>query len=119
MISYFVLLFNYYFFFFFQVEDGIRDLYLTGVQTCALPISSSTIGTVVLTIVLLGTFSKHTASYADLRLLMIVLAAFVAFAYVPWMASFTETVEDIHQIGRASCRDRMLNSMGSVSVNKL
>jgi hypothetical protein len=54
------------------------------------------IGTVVLTIVLLGTFSKHTASYADLRLLMIVLAAFVAFAYVPWMASFTETVEDVH-----------------------
>src|SRR5438874_3041333 len=28
-----------YFFFFFQAEDGIRDLYVTGVQTCALPIS--------------------------------------------------------------------------------
>src|SRR5204862_5866846 len=28
------------FFFFFQAEDGIRDLYVTGVQTCALPISS-------------------------------------------------------------------------------
>src|SRR5215469_14922938 len=27
------------FFFFFQAEDGIRDLYVTGVQTCALPIS--------------------------------------------------------------------------------
>src|SRR6266496_1707698 len=27
-----------YFFFFFQAEDGIRDLYVTGVQTCALPI---------------------------------------------------------------------------------
>src|SRR5690349_23829613 len=26
------------FFFFFQAEDGIRDLYVTGVQTCALPI---------------------------------------------------------------------------------
>src|SRR5438874_6547914 len=25
--------------FFFQAEDGIRDLYVTGVQTCALPIS--------------------------------------------------------------------------------
>src|SRR5204862_1371776 len=24
--------------FFFQAEDGIRDLYVTGVQTCALPI---------------------------------------------------------------------------------
>ena len=25
-------------FFFFQAEDGIRDLIVTGVQTCALPI---------------------------------------------------------------------------------
>src|SRR2546430_9004038 len=28
------------FYFFFQAEDGIRDLTVTGVQTCALPISS-------------------------------------------------------------------------------
>src|SRR5688572_32565226 len=27
--------------FFFQAEDGIRDLTVTGVQTCALPISSA------------------------------------------------------------------------------
>src|SRR2546430_7338526 len=27
-----------HFFFFFQAEDGIRDLTVTGVQTCALPI---------------------------------------------------------------------------------
>src|SRR2546425_2069989 len=30
-----------FFFFFFQAEDGIRDKLVTGVQTCALPISSS------------------------------------------------------------------------------
>src|SRR2546430_6496600 len=30
-----------YIFFFFQAEDGIRDLTVTGVQTCALPISRS------------------------------------------------------------------------------
>src|SRR5256886_11550539 len=29
------------FFFFFQAEDGIRDLTVTGVQTCALPIFKS------------------------------------------------------------------------------
>src|SRR2546430_487755 len=29
------------FFFFFQAEDGIRDLTVTGVQTCALPISAA------------------------------------------------------------------------------
>src|SRR5258706_7874258 len=33
------------FFFFFQAEDGIRDWSVTGVQTCALPISSTSAGT--------------------------------------------------------------------------
>src|SRR5688572_32606087 len=32
----------FFFFFFFQAEDGIRDLTVTGVQTCALPISRCT-----------------------------------------------------------------------------
>src|SRR5207248_8596695 len=31
----------FFFFFFFQAEDGIRDRTVTGVQTCALPISSA------------------------------------------------------------------------------
>src|SRR2546429_432613 len=31
-------------FFFFQAEDGIRDVAVTGVQTCALPISSRETG---------------------------------------------------------------------------
>src|SRR2546426_4803208 len=30
----------YFYFFFFQAEDGIRDYKVTGVQTCALPISA-------------------------------------------------------------------------------
>src|SRR2546425_2257037 len=30
---------SWYSFFFFQAEDGIRDKLVTGVQTCALPIS--------------------------------------------------------------------------------
>src|SRR5215471_5008332 len=34
-------MFFFFYFFFFQAEDGIRDLYVTGVQTCALPISIS------------------------------------------------------------------------------
>src|SRR5258706_961471 len=34
------------FFFFFQAEDGIRDWSVTGVQTCALPISISETGLV-------------------------------------------------------------------------
>src|SRR5437016_13309284 len=35
----FSLLLFFFFFFFFQAEDGIRDWSVTGVQTCALPIS--------------------------------------------------------------------------------
>src|SRR5438132_5491570 len=37
----FVVLIYFFFFFFFQAEDGIRDHCVTGVQTCALPISYS------------------------------------------------------------------------------
>src|SRR5437879_9546787 len=39
MYFYFVYIVVYVFFFFFQAEDGIRDTSVTGVQTCALPIS--------------------------------------------------------------------------------
>src|SRR2546427_8605237 len=35
----------FFFFFFFQAEDGIRDLTVTGVQTCALPICAAPPGT--------------------------------------------------------------------------
>src|SRR3712207_7203316 len=36
-----VILVIFSFFFFFQAEDGIRDIGVTGVQTCALPIYSA------------------------------------------------------------------------------
>src|SRR5436190_22737288 len=37
---YMCMFFCLLFFFFFQAEDGIRDHCVTGVQTCALPISA-------------------------------------------------------------------------------
>src|SRR5260221_5754242 len=36
-----------FYFFFFQAEDGIRDHCVTGVQTCALPISNAAAGRIV------------------------------------------------------------------------
>src|SRR5690348_14503341 len=39
---YVYFVFFFFFFFFFQAEDGIRDGRVTGVQTCALPISRAT-----------------------------------------------------------------------------
>jgi MFS family permease len=49
------------------------------------------IGSIVMTIVFLNLGS--TASYGTLVTVISVLAAFLAIAYAPWMASFTETVE--------------------------
>src|SRR5256714_10332514 len=37
-------------FFFFQAEDGIRDKLVTGVQTCALPISTLVVDKTAITI---------------------------------------------------------------------
>src|SRR2546422_3624373 len=37
---------SFLFFFFFQAEDGIRDVAVTGVQTCALPISPGWLWTI-------------------------------------------------------------------------
>src|SRR5256885_10435514 len=49
ILEHFCFAFNVYayvmfFFFFFQAEDGIRDYKVTGVQTCALPISQNAMG---------------------------------------------------------------------------
>src|SRR3712207_8443833 len=41
-----------YFFFFFQAEDGIRDIGVTGVQTCALPILAA--GSIMASVTLEG-----------------------------------------------------------------
>ena len=38
IVFFFFVLFLFFFCFFFQAEDGIRDIGVTGVQTCALPI---------------------------------------------------------------------------------
>src|SRR2546430_12137224 len=52
-------------FFFFQAEDGIRDLTVTGVQTCALPISPlrpecrSAIAVIVIVYAVAALFNLH------------------------------------------------------------
>src|SRR2546430_6438504 len=86
------------FFFFFQAEDGIRDLTVTGVQTCALPIS---IDIYVVPAERIG--EKHGA-WLDWRPKMIspsreygeVLAVLAVVTIINWF-----------EIGRASCRERV------------
>ncbi len=49
------------------------------------------IGAIVMTIIFLNLGTK--TSYATIVVVISILAAFLAVAYAPWMASFTETVE--------------------------
>src|SRR6266496_5950670 len=66
-------------FFFFQAEDGIRDLYVTGVQTCALPILASWLGVAGMAgtcVPLARVFQSHVNQAADARQLAFALAAF-------------------------------------------
>src|SRR5690348_13950008 len=50
------------FFFFFQAEDGIRDGRVTGVQTCALPISSRTASVEVSSVLVSPLCRRHATS---------------------------------------------------------
>src|SRR5256885_6864187 len=71
--------------FFFQAEDGIRDYKVTGVQTCALPISSAP-PLSFLTVLMIRVLQKFNsadispAEYAGLSLMGIGLAAGLAFS---------------------------------------
>src|SRR3989440_2309668 len=86
------------FFFFFQAEDGIRDLIVTGVQTCALPIS-------ILKRRCLRWFHEDVGSRARRR------ATFpekTCARFRPERASLrTRAPVDQGEIGRASCRERV------------
>src|SRR5947208_6395932 len=54
-----ILCYFFTFFFFFQAEDGIRDDLVTGVQTCALPISSGKTSLVDALAFVAGTSKRH------------------------------------------------------------
>src|SRR2546430_12648873 len=87
--------------FFFQAEDGIRDLTVTGVQTCALPISSG------------GRKPKlgiqHTAISNRVKRSLLHVNSRVRF-----LINFSGFFHRSHacnrvatKIGRASCRERV------------
>ena len=70
------------FIFFFQAEDGIRDKLVTGVQTCALPISEDVVGPIG---------NEMVQNYMDYK-----------SSRKEWESAYTSG-----QIGRASCRERV------------
>src|SRR5206468_7631824 len=85
----------YFFFFFFQAEDGIRDLIVTGVQTCALPIF------------IVVTEATRTFLFADLRDYTGFVERNGDQAAATLVATYRRLVRQrVGEIGRASCRER-------------
>src|SRR5256885_5097501 len=82
-------------FFFFQAEDGIRDYKVTGVQTCALPISSFA----------RVSSSSTTGSIGNVGSCMRISSA----ALISGMN---------FEIGRASCRERGVDLGGRRIIKK-
>src|SRR5690606_40385209 len=97
--------------FFFQAEDGIRDFHVTGVQTCALPISA---------------LAAVERERPDLIILDVAMPGMDGFAVCRELRAYEElsglprtpVIFLTVQIGRASCRERVEVSVGGGSVRK-
>src|SRR5688500_20208784 len=87
--------------FFFQAEDGIRDYKVTGVQTCALPICE--------------TVQLHVHERRCQPPLTVGASAAIVRGR-PLDLRDSSLVQ--RQIGRASCRERGLNSEGAESLKQ-
>src|SRR5690606_39586718 len=102
-------------------EDGIRDFHVTGVQTCALPISSvprsgTRPGRV-------GTGSRRTpattsrpAVTEEPGLAGSSRRAVSGFAPGPVVGRWSERADTPLKIGRASCRERVYSSEAGVAL---
>src|SRR5256886_8312688 len=88
-------------FFFFQAEDGIRDLTVTGVQTCALPISGARVDRLPA-----GTgmvrFTPDGRGFLAADMTGVEVWDLASRERVIWHPAHTAV-----QIGRASCRERV------------
>src|SRR5258707_6779660 len=89
--------------FFFQAEDGIRDIGVTGVQTCALPILDRRLAT--------REFLAGAYSIADMAAYPWVVpheAQGQNLSDFPHVKRWFETIKARPaKIGRASCRERV------------
>src|SRR5204863_6849633 len=97
------------FFFFFQAEDGIRDLYVTGVQTCALPICFH--------LKILAVFAGTVAALAVIA----ALGAELGMEAIVDERVRVRAGEDVNraaEIGRASCRERVEIAVVDVTLKK-
>src|SRR5690606_40127330 len=99
--------------FFFQAEDGIRDFHVTGVQTCALPISR-----------LVGVRPRLVAEVAkgrpksvgDGNTFQATAAVVISRFQTRTLKSLPPLILGCPEIGRASCRERVKISVDAVSL---
>src|SRR5690606_40335723 len=101
---------------FFQAEDGIRDFHVTGVQTCALPIS----GTVEAAQTAMGV----TFLYWGFHAWGIYALVGLALAYFTYSLKLPLTMRSVFypffgEIGRASCRERGIAPGASRTSRKI
>src|SRR5258708_23211136 len=92
---------RWFLFFFFQAEDGIRDDLVTGVQTCALPISLSGI--------LTGVILQVSRAAGETAPVMFTGVAFFRLVQEGNLAGYSlfKPCMALSKIGRASCRERV------------
>src|SRR5690606_40722598 len=88
--------------FFFQAEDGIRDFHVTGVQTCALPISRR----------------RHSAGWPPMPGLPSTRSIAEGGREGPGHGKPSRTRRAAWEIGRASCREREWVAGVAVSTKK-
>src|SRR5206468_6519802 len=98
--------------FFFQAEDGIRDLIVTGVQTCALPISlgkcrkTRAIRSGDSLFCERGLWRRVNRECVDEQLQSRRIAAIRVTRHTPSIFRRSNSASRRSQIGRASCRER-------------
>src|SRR5205085_9255597 len=102
--------------FFFQAEDGIRGLTVTGVQTCALPISvivPIAAGTAPAAI---GTMTGHPSRTTLTRRAEVNAATSTINTMNAVVVHHERSTEVISKIGRASCRERVESTVVASGV---
>src|SRR5699024_11821157 len=102
--------------FFCQAEDGIRDRNVTGVQTCALPIFFAIpgMGRLLYDAVTNGDTPVMQAAIVCIVALTVIITTLTDVLY----ALINPTVRSANEIGRASCRARVLKSVERISVTQ-